>query len=99
MTREEQKALWQRRLAEQTASGLSAWAWCAREGLSYAGLLRWRKRLGERGRQAPLTLVRLDEGTQSGRGLTLQVGAVRIDVGRDFDAVLLRRVVDVLAVA
>lgn len=99
MTREERRAVWRERLAEQAASGLSVWAWCAREGVSYAGLLRWRRRLDEGLVQAPLSWIRLDEGAMPEQRLAVHVGAARIEVGWGFDPLLLRRVVDALATA
>jgi hypothetical protein len=93
MTRQEQRAYWRARLAKQAASGLSVRAWCAREGVSYTSLMRWRRRLSVGPVETPLTLVRVTEPCAVSGALVITVGAARIEVTRDFDAALLKRVV------
>lgn len=98
MTQAKQRAkMWGERVAEQVASGLSARAWCAREGINYAGFRRWRQRLSEVPQQGPLTLVRVTGGSAGASGLVIAVGAARIEVRGGFDPILLRRVVEALA--
>ena len=96
MTREERRVYWGEQLARQEASGLSGWAWCAREGVNYASLQRWRRRLGECSTVAALSWVQVAEGG-AGSPLVITVGAARMEVARDFDPAPLRRVVDTLA--
>lgn len=96
MTREERRAYWGEPVARQEASGLSGWAWCAREGVNYASLQRWRRRLAEGPTARPLSWIRVTEAG-SGSPLVITVGAARIEVPREFDPVQLRLVVDTLA--
>jgi hypothetical protein len=46
MTKEEKAAYWRQQVDLHRASGLSAKAYCAREGLAVATLHYWRKRFG-----------------------------------------------------
>lgn len=98
MTLQEQREReWSERVARQAASGLSARAWCAREGINYAGFRRWRQRLSEAPRPSALTLVQIAGEPAAGCGLVIAVGAARIEVRPDVDAALLRRVVEALS--
>lgn len=97
MRREERNAVWCERVAAQAGSGLSGRPGCAREGLSYWNFMQWRRRLS-RGHVAerPMTFVHVSVTAARNQALVIQVGAVRIEVGSGFDAVLLRRVVAAL---
>ena len=94
MTRQEQRAYWQERLADQAVSGLSGLAWCVQEGVSYPTFLRWRRRLVEEPATAPLTLVRVTAAATA--PLVVTMGTARIEVTAEFDPLLLRRVVAAL---
>ena len=97
MTKEERKAHWREFLARQAESGLSGRAWCVREEVSYATFTYWRRRVGQPAAVAPLTLIRVGDGDSASCGVWLSVGGARIEVGPDFDAGLLKRVVAALA--
>lgn len=47
MTREERRRLWIRQFEGWKASGLSQWAYCERESISFETFRRWRRKLGE----------------------------------------------------
>ena len=96
MTRQERGTHWRRLLEQQAGSGLSVRAWCAREAISYATFMYWRRRLARPAVGAPLTLIRVTEGVAVGDALWLSVGAVRIEVRPGFDAGLLKQVVAAL---
>jgi hypothetical protein len=96
MTRQEREVFWRDLLERQGASGLSVRAWCAREVVSYTAFLYWRRRLVQRTKAAPLTLIRVTEGETASGGLWLSVGGVRLEVRPGFDAGLLKQVVAAL---
>jgi len=97
VTKQERERYWGELQERQAASGLSARAWCARETVSYATFMYWRRRLGRTEAVEPLTLIRVTDGEAVGDGLWLSVGGVRIEVKAGFDAGLLRQVVEALA--
>ena len=97
VTKQERERYWGELQDRQAASGLSARAWCARETVSYATFMYWRRRLGRMEAVEPLTLIRVTEGEAVDDGLRLSVGSVRIEVKAGFDAGLLRQVVEALA--
>jgi hypothetical protein len=97
MTREERRLYWNRRLADQVASGLSVRAWCLREAVSYPSFNYWRSRLKAERTVPPLTLIRLNDAAPIQTGCWVCVGNARIEVRPDFDAALLKRVVAALS--
>lgn len=96
MTRHERETHWRRLLEQQASSGLSVRTWCTREAIGYATFMYWRRRLAQRTKAAPLTLIRVLEGDCAAGGLWLLVGGVRIEVKPGFDAGLLKQVVSAL---
>jgi hypothetical protein len=97
MAKEGREAYWRELLGRQAASGLSGRAWCAREAVSYAAFVYWRRRVVQPRAEAPLTLIPVDGGEAEASGLWLSVGGARIEVKPGFDAVLLKQVVSALA--
>jgi hypothetical protein len=73
MSKEGREAYWRELLERQAASELSGRAWCARETVSYAAFIYWRRRVQPRA-VAPLTLIRVDGGEAEASGLWLSVG-------------------------
>ena len=96
MTKQEREMHWRGLLEQQAGSGLSVRAWCAREAVSYAAFIYWRRRVAQPAAVAPLTLMRVDGGETAVGGLWLSVGGVRIEVKPGFDAGLLKQVVAAL---
>jgi transposase-like protein len=58
-TRGEIRERWRRILRDQPSSGLSVAAFCRRAGVPYSGFYKWRDKLGELGRQAVFSEVKL----------------------------------------
>lgn len=93
------RELWQRRIEDWKASGLSQKAWCQREQLPLSSLGYWRKRLRaeesgdvhETPRLIPVSLI------QPGSPLTIRLGRqVIIEVGASVDRGLLGDLIAVL---
>ena len=93
MTQDERRALWTARVAAQQASGASAVAWCFQQGLSEQSFYTWRKRLATAPASHAIQWAAVSPAP--GTGLTLHVGAVRVEVAPGFDP---RVLADVLAV-
>jgi hypothetical protein len=101
MTHDERRALWQQRLDEQQASGLSIVAWCFQQDIAEQRFYAWRRRLTAQAAPPPPATpqwLALDPAVEAGSGLTLHVGAVAITVTTGFDPQLLADVVRVLTV-
>lgn len=95
-------------ISEQNRSGLSVRGFCRREGLSEASFYFWRRTLAERGAQAsdrePASFVEVtpaaSEPSAPTAAAALEVllpGGVVVRVPAEFDAALLRQVVEVLS--
>lgn len=91
---------WEERLARFPASGLSAAAFCAQEGVALASFYAWRRRLARAdttlppGTGARLLAVQV-AGPRPALELVLPCGAV-VRLGPDSDLLLVRAVVDAL---
>lgn len=98
MTREDCRALWQQRIADQQASGLSIVAWCFQQDIAEHQFYYWRKRLASPvpPSTAPQWLT-VEPPSDTSVGLTLQVGPATITVTAGVDPALLATVVRVLA--
>lgn len=96
MTHDERRALWQQRLAEQQASGLSIVAWCWQQDIPEHQFYYWRKRLTALPNPMPQWLA-LEAPDDTSAGLTLQVGPATITVTAGFDPQVLTAVVRALA--
>lgn len=105
----EAAAAWAARVSAWRASGESAPDYAARIGFAAATLRWWASELRRRGIVVPearpqVTLARVEvKASQSRRsgssGVRLSVGALRVDVDRDFDAATLRAVLSAIAEA
>lgn len=101
MTHDERLAVWQQRLDDQQASGLSIVAWCFQQDIREQSFYTWRRRLTAQAATPPPATphwLALDPAAEAGSRLTLQVGAVAITVTAGFDPQLLADVVRVLTV-
>lgn len=96
---------WASLVKEYEASGQSQRRFCAERGIGQSTLRYWRRRLqrdrprGGRISGARLVPVRVceDGPSHAGSGLTLRVGkSLRVEVGADFDAATLQRVLATL---
>ncbi|HEY3377273.1 MAG TPA: IS66 family insertion sequence element accessory protein TnpB, partial [Armatimonadota bacterium] len=96
MTHDERRALWQQRLVDQQASGLSIVAWCWQQNITAQQFYAWRKRLATPvpSAAAPQWLA-VAQPVAPGASLMLQVGAATITVTAGFDPHLLTEVVRV----
>lgn len=90
------RALWQRQLAEQQASGLSITAWCFQHDISEPTFYYWRKRLAAPSPSHATSQWVALAPLHAGIPLTLRVGRVAIDVAAGFDPSLLSAVLAVL---
>jgi transposase-like protein len=98
---------WRRLVAGWVRSGLTRQAYCDQHGISLGSLDRWRAVFREEDASgAPAEPVRLvpveviDAGGEETKGLALVlVDGRRIEIGADFDAAALRRLLGVLGKA
>jgi len=96
----------QQLLDEQAICGVGIMAFCRDRGVSYARLKYWRGRLATRCEAAPVDagfVELVPASRKSARGMMVSAGvAIRlsagcqIEVSRDFDAAVLRAVVEAL---
>jgi hypothetical protein len=96
----EQRTLWEKRLAEHETSGQSITAWCKENSIKDNQFYYWRKKL--RGNQEensqPIRWLPLGIGKTKlpPDRITIHVGQVAIEISKPFDPQLLRQVVKVL---
>lgn len=100
------QAVWGRRVSEWKASGVPATSFVEGRGYTASALRYWAKRLEREGQARPsegaspvriARLVRDDEPAEPTGSITVEVGRVRLTVGRGFDRGTLRDVLGVLA--
>jgi hypothetical protein len=92
-------AMWIWRVAEWRASGEPATTFTLAREYSASALRYWAKRLGHQPSKSVqlARLVRSELVPVGGRGdVVIEVGRVRVTVGRDFDRATLRGVVETL---
>lgn len=94
MTKAERTRLWENRVAEFRASGMSVSAWCAKQQISECQLHYWLKKW-----RAPLepiwVPVKINEhGADS--VLAIRIGSATVEVRPGFNEELLKRVVNTL---
>jgi hypothetical protein len=87
---------WMERVRHWRASGLTAGAFAAREGLSASTLLWWSSKLKRDGRGTATFIEVVPTPTEPGYIEVVVREQVRIRVSGAFDAAVLRRVVAVL---
>ena len=100
----EREALWQRRLEEQTGSGLSVRAYCRRESITEPSFYDWRRRLGQREAEAGSAkfarVVVSEEAEARSGGIEIQSRrGFLIRVGPGFDRAALTQVLSVIEAA
>jgi hypothetical protein len=92
--------VWQRRISQWRASGLSVRAFCARQGLSTASFYNWRRVLERRAAEAPAFVpVQVVADATPAQASALEVVLVdgrTVRVVPGFDAVTLLRLLAVL---
>ena len=96
MKHDENCILWQQRLADQKASGLTVVAWCLQQGLGVKAFYYWRKCLVTPSKppvSASPQWLALKTDAIPASSLTLQVGPVTITITADFDPQLLSAVI------
>ena len=97
MTKVERQNLWAARLADFKASGQSARAWCAGQGVNPRQLWYWLKKEKEESAEPKLSWLPLNlSDTSFQNALVIRVGRVAIDVKPGFDPQLLLEVVKTL---
>jgi hypothetical protein len=83
-------------VAAWRASKASAETFCKQRGFSKTSLQRWVAEVDD-SKGPPPGFVRLEVPTvRTPSGLAVEIGGVRVLVNRDFDAALLRQLVEVL---
>lgn len=98
MTRRRSRAEYEGLLASREREGLSYREAAERAGVKPATLAWWAWRLRREGGRGPAfteVVAAADGGDRC--GITIECDGVRLHVVRDFDAAVLRRVLDVLA--
>ena len=96
--------MWQARVAEYEASGLTMRKWCERNGFRDGQLRYWLKKARDAGQNQSWARVELvGEGVADAAnpavmstGLTVRVGAATIEVRSGFDSALLSEVLRVV---
>ena len=107
MTHARSRSLWQARVAEYDASGLTMRKWCERNGFRDGQLRYWLKKARDAGKGQSWACVELvDEDVSGSRdpsgsaacepGVTVRVGAATIEVRSGFDASSLSEVLRVV---
>ena len=99
-------ALWQQRIEDWEASGLSQVVYCQRNGLKHATFAYWRKRFPtDRSSAQRLRLVAIDTARAPAPSstvakpdpiFTVQVGGLRVEVQQGYDPSLLIQLVRTL---
>jgi hypothetical protein len=91
---------WQTRIADYRASGLTKRQWCEKTGLSVHTLGSWITRINRLDAllETPeWTQVKVVDATSLGSGISVSVGAARIEVEPGFDRSVLAEVMRVAA--
>jgi hypothetical protein len=95
--------MWERRVAEWDASGEASATFSRGKGYSASALRYWARRLEQEGRrehrvaETPVRIARVVREGDDGAGpIVVEVGAVRVSVGRGFDRAVLQEVLEVL---
>ena len=96
--RQEAQRLWEGLVVEFSSSGMSGPQWCAKRGYKLRQLRYWQHKLKTADALAsgPQWLAVPAETLPTAPILTIQVAGARIDVGSDFNPLLLRAVVEAL---
>lgn len=107
MSRAELRELWEGRVADFRASGQTAQAWCSERGISLHTLRYWLRKVGndnQSGSTEPakwlsveITGEQTHQPVVSGGGMVVCVGDARVEVYPGCNLVLLREVVQTLA--
>ncbi|MEK5039145.1 IS66 family insertion sequence element accessory protein TnpA [Sporosarcina sp. FSL K6-3457] len=102
MTRDERRAMWQKRIDAFKASGESSVkTWCAENNISYQSMYAWLKKdwLKKDTKSPAPQWVSFDELIQEGKSshsLTLTIGTISIQIEEGFNPALLGGVLQVL---
>jgi transposase-like protein len=97
MLRTELRKEWVARIADYTRSGLTAREWCARQGITESQLKYWLRQVRKSEQKVEWASVRVVEDEAPDRGVSVHLGAARIEVRPGFDATLLGEVLRVVA--
>ena len=106
-TKKSKAELWEQRIREWEASGLSQVEYCRRHDLKFATFAYWRKRFPAQGKATgSLRLVPLNLHANANSdpkkpsapegGITIEAGGVRLSVTQGFDTATLKQVLDLL---
>jgi hypothetical protein len=96
------RELWEKRIGDYEASGLSGKRWCKEQGISEAQFWYWKKRLKESFARreggvsttwAPLVVA---DSVSQKTALTVRIGAAEIEVKPGYDERLLQNVIQTL---
>lgn len=102
--KEERHHEWLSRIAGQKASGLTMTKWCAENGVSLENFKYWNRKLknvsdtsppSPAPRWVPLTVDGPSQAA-SVASLVVRIGQASIELQADFDALLLRKIVNAL---
>lgn len=99
MTKEERRTYWKQIVDEQTASGLSAPAFCQEHNLKSSQFYRWRRKFqnSSHGQSRNGFIQLIPETKSSGSGVSIRIfNDILIEVDRGFDPATLRMAVETL---
>lgn len=100
MTITERRALWQERIVNQAASGLTITQWCDAHEVNRRQFHYWRKYLQQAPTPtaaAPWVQVNLEQAPKESKQLVVRVGVATIEVQAGFSPTLLTELVRTLA--
>lgn len=87
---------WKGHIEEYRASGLSAREWCERNGVSQHKLRYWLQRSREYPEKIDWTRVEITDSDVCEDGVSIRIGAARIEVRMGFNRALLSDVLHVV---
>ena len=93
MSNKQKQELWNERIQDFLASGLSQRAWCEEQGLRVGQLGYWLRKSKTEANSSNVRWLSLDTITPPGTGISLRIGSVSLDVARGFDQEVLADVV------
>jgi hypothetical protein len=100
MLHSERRKVWEARVADYRQSRMSVREWCAKHEVTRDQLKYWVKRTQEKTACTQWTPVQIaPEPVPAVGGITIRLGAARIEVAPGFDRALLEEVLSVVAAA
>ena len=93
MSNKQKQELWNERIQEFRASGLSQKAWCEKQGLQIGQLGYWLRKSKTEANRSNGRWLTLSTIAPSGSGISLRIGSMVLEIERGFDQEVLADVV------